>query len=36
MLKGYALEYDEAYILQQTILSPYPEELIDLSDSGKE
>jgi uncharacterized protein YbgA (DUF1722 family)/uncharacterized protein YbbK (DUF523 family) len=36
MLKGYALEYNESYILQQTILSPYPEELIDLSDSGKE
>jgi uncharacterized protein YbgA (DUF1722 family)/uncharacterized protein YbbK (DUF523 family) len=36
MLKGYALEYNEPYILQQTILSPYPEELIDLSDSGKE
>lgn len=36
LLKSYALEYDEPYILQQTILSPYPEELIDLSDSGKE
>jgi uncharacterized protein YbgA (DUF1722 family)/uncharacterized protein YbbK (DUF523 family) len=36
MLKGYAIEYDEPYILQQTILSPYPDELVDLSDSGKE
>lgn len=36
MLKGYALEYNEPYILQQTILSPYPENLVDLSDSGKE
>jgi uncharacterized protein YbgA (DUF1722 family)/uncharacterized protein YbbK (DUF523 family) len=35
MLKGYALEYNQPYILQQTILSPYPEGLIDLSDSGK-
>jgi uncharacterized protein YbgA (DUF1722 family)/uncharacterized protein YbbK (DUF523 family) len=36
MLKGYALEYNELYILQQTILSPYPDGLVDLSDSGKE
>ncbi|MCM0649191.1 DUF523 and DUF1722 domain-containing protein [Clostridium swellfunianum] len=36
MLKGYAIEYNQPYILQQTILSPYPEELVDLSDSGKE
>lgn len=36
MLKGYAIEYNEPYILQQTILSPYPEGLIDLTDSGKE
>jgi uncharacterized protein YbgA (DUF1722 family)/uncharacterized protein YbbK (DUF523 family) len=36
MLKGYALEYNESYILQQTILSPYPEDLVDLSNSGKE
>jgi uncharacterized protein YbgA (DUF1722 family)/uncharacterized protein YbbK (DUF523 family) len=36
LLKGYALEYNENYILAQTILSPYPEDLVDLSDSGKE
>lgn len=36
LLKGYAIEYNESYILQQTILAPYPEELVDLSDSGKE
>lgn len=36
MLKGYAIEYNQPYILQQTILSPYPEELVDLSDSGRE
>jgi uncharacterized protein YbgA (DUF1722 family)/uncharacterized protein YbbK (DUF523 family) len=35
LLKGYALEYNEPYILQQTILSPYPDGLVDLSDSGK-
>jgi uncharacterized protein YbgA (DUF1722 family)/uncharacterized protein YbbK (DUF523 family) len=36
LLKGYALEYNQPYILQQTILSPYPEGLVDLSDSGKD
>jgi uncharacterized protein YbgA (DUF1722 family) len=36
LLKGYALEYNEEYILQQTILSPYPEGLIELKDSGNE
>ncbi|MCM8711589.1 DUF523 and DUF1722 domain-containing protein [Clostridium sp. SYSU_GA19001] len=34
LLKGYAIEYNEEYILQQTILSPYPDELVDISDSG--
>lgn len=36
MLKGYTIEYNNPYILQQTILSPYPDGLVDLSDSGKE
>lgn len=34
MLKGYAIEYTEEYILQQTILSPYPDGLVDITDSG--
>jgi uncharacterized protein YbgA (DUF1722 family)/uncharacterized protein YbbK (DUF523 family) len=36
LLKGYALAYEEEYILQQTILSPYPEGLVDIRDSGNE
>jgi uncharacterized protein YbgA (DUF1722 family)/uncharacterized protein YbbK (DUF523 family) len=36
LLKSYALQFNEEYILQQTILSPYPEGLIELRDSGNE
>ena len=36
LLKSYAIQFNEEYILQQTILSPYPEGLIDLRDSGNE
>lgn len=34
LLKGYAIQYQQEYILRQTILSPYPEGLINLRDSG--
>ncbi|ERI93558.1 hypothetical protein HMPREF1982_01642 [Clostridiales bacterium oral taxon 876 str. F0540] len=34
LLKGYAIEYQQEYILRQTILSPYPEGLVNLRDSG--
>lgn len=35
MLKWWAIAYNIEYILNQSILSPYPEELIELSDSWK-
>lgn len=35
ILKSYAIKYEEQYILSQTILSPFPEGLVDISDSGK-
>ncbi|MGL4850462.1 MAG: YbgA family protein [Clostridium sp.] len=34
-LKGYAIRFNDTYILNQSLLSPYPEQLIDFSDSGK-
>jgi len=34
LLKGYAIQYQQEYILRQTILSPYPEGLVNLRDSG--
>ncbi|MBL4937358.1 DUF523 and DUF1722 domain-containing protein [Clostridium sp. YIM B02515] len=34
LLKSYAIEYQQEYILRQTILSPYPEGLVNLRDSG--
>lgn len=35
LLKGYAYRFNNEYLLNQTLLSPYPEELMDFSDSGK-
>lgn len=35
LLKSYAVRFNHKYLLSQTILEPYPEELIDLCDSGK-
>jgi uncharacterized protein YbgA (DUF1722 family) len=35
MLKWWAIAYNIEYIIHQSILSPYPEELIELSDSWK-
>lgn len=35
MLKNWAIAYNNEYILNQSILYPYPEDLIELSDSGK-
>ncbi|MGL5416991.1 MAG: YbgA family protein [Clostridium sp.] len=34
-LKGYAIRFYNDYILEQSLLKPYPEELMDFSDSGK-
>lgn len=35
MLKAYAIQYEMQYLLEQTIWCPYPEGLIDISNSGK-
>ncbi|MGL4989961.1 MAG: YbgA family protein [Paraclostridium sp.] len=35
MLKGYAIRFDNEYLLKQTLLEPYPEKLLNLDDSGK-
>ncbi len=34
-IKSYAARFDDDEILNQSIFSPYPENLVDLSDSGK-
>lgn len=35
LLKSYAIRFNIEYLLNQTFLMPYPEELIDICDSGK-
>lgn len=35
LLKSYSIKYKERYLLSQTIWQAYPEELIDISSSGK-
>jgi uncharacterized protein YbgA (DUF1722 family)/uncharacterized protein YbbK (DUF523 family) len=35
LLIAWAVRFDDEYLLRQSLLNPYPEELIDLSDSGK-
>lgn len=35
ILKSYVLRYEQDYLLDQSIWSPFPEELLDISDSGK-
>ncbi|MGL4875207.1 MAG: YbgA family protein [Clostridium sp.] len=34
-LKGYAIRFSDKYLLNQTLLNAYPDELVDFSDSGK-
>lgn len=34
LLKGYAIAKDEQYLLRQLIWNPFPEELLDIKDSG--
>ncbi len=34
MLKSYVLRYEQDYLLDQSIWSPFPEQLLDISDSG--
>lgn len=35
VLKGWAIRFETEYILQQAVLSPFPDELIVISDSGQ-
>ena len=35
ILQSYVIQYDQAYLLSQTIWETYPEELLDIKDSGK-
>jgi uncharacterized protein YbgA (DUF1722 family)/uncharacterized protein YbbK (DUF523 family) len=35
VLKSWAIRFDNHYLLSQTIFDPYPEDLIEISDSGK-
>lgn len=35
LLETYAIKYNQEYLLAQTIWSTYPEELLDISDTGK-
>ena len=35
IVKSHAIRFNNQYLLEQSFLEPYPEELIDISDSGK-
>jgi uncharacterized protein YbgA (DUF1722 family)/uncharacterized protein YbbK (DUF523 family) len=35
LLKAWAIRFENAYLLSQTYFEPYPEQLIEISDSGK-
>lgn len=35
LIKSYAIRFDVKYLLEQTFFNPYPEQLVDLTDSGK-
>ncbi|WP_054635735.1 DUF523 and DUF1722 domain-containing protein [Thalassobacillus sp. C254] len=35
ILKSWAVRFEEAYLLRQSFFLPYPEELVEISDSGK-
>ncbi|EAO51330.1 Hypothetical cytosolic protein [Bacillus thuringiensis serovar israelensis ATCC 35646] len=35
VLKSWALRFEEQYLLRQTYFEPYPETLVEISDSGK-
>ncbi|MCF7925743.1 MAG: DUF1722 domain-containing protein [Candidatus Izimaplasma sp.] len=36
LLLGYAVRFDEDYLLDQTIFRPYPKDLLQVADSGKQ
>jgi uncharacterized protein YbgA (DUF1722 family) len=35
MLRTYVIKYNQEYLLDQVIWAAYPEELLDISDTGK-
>lgn len=35
ILRSWAVRFEEDYLLQQTFFQPYPEELVEITDSGK-
>jgi uncharacterized protein YbgA (DUF1722 family) len=35
MLRGYALRWREEYLLDQAFFAPYPDDLVEVSDTGK-
>lgn len=35
VLRAWAIKYDNAYLLTQTLMEPYPHELVEMTDSGK-
>nr|NIT13856.1 DUF1722 domain-containing protein [Candidatus Dadabacteria bacterium] len=35
LLKSWVIKYDQEYLEDQTFFSPYPEELMNVTDSGK-
>lgn len=35
VLRSYTIKYEQPYLLQQSIWEPYPEDLMDISDTGK-
>lgn len=35
ILRSYVIKYEQSYLLEQSIWSPYPEDLMDINDTGK-
>lgn len=35
LLRSYVIKYEQVYLLEQSIWAPYPEDLVDISDTGK-
>jgi uncharacterized protein YbgA (DUF1722 family) len=35
LLEGWSIRFDDSYLLEQSIMAPFPLELVEISDSGK-
>lgn len=35
LLRSWVIKYEQEYLMEQTFFSPYPEELMNITDSGK-